>query len=80
MLLSKHSRVLLSSPLLMRPHVVSAHSLSKGHTIQPTSIKPTRIKGPFYLGHACESMWICAIPHRSGSIDSTRAVKVVSMT
>ena len=25
-------------------------------------------------------MWICAIPHRSGSIDSTRAFKVVSMT
>ena len=58
MLLSKHSRVMLSSPLLMRPHVVSAHSsLSKGHTIQPTSIK-----GPFYPEHACESMWIYAIP------------------
>ena len=80
MLLSKHSRVMLSSPLLMRPHVVSAHSLSKGHTIQPTSIKPTRIKGPFYPEHACESMWIYAIPHRSGSIDLARELTFVSMT
>ena len=80
MLLSKHSRVMLSSPLLIGPFVVSSNSLSKGHTIQPTSIEPTSIKGPFYPEHACESMWICAIPHRSGSIDSTRASKVVSMT
>ena len=31
-------------------------------------------KGPFCPKRACESMWIRAIPHRSGSIDSARAV------
>ena len=78
MLLSKHPRVIvLSSPPLVSPHAMypspdTAHELSKGHTIQPTSYQPTSIKGPFYPEHACGSMWICAIPHRSGSIDPVR--------
>ena len=55
MFLSKHPRVMLPSPLLIRLFVVSANHLSKGHTIQPTSYQPTTsIKGPFYPEHACE--------------------------
>ena len=41
---------------------------------QVSSESPLVSKGPFCPKRACESMWIRAIPHRSGSIDSTRAV------
>ena len=41
---------------------------------QVSSESPLVSKGPFCPKRACESMWIRAIPHRSGSIDSARAV------
>ena len=58
--------------------VILLHTMSSPQFLFPSpqvsSESPLVSKGPFCPKRACESMWIRAIPHRSGSIDSARAV------
>ena len=58
--------------------VILPHTMSSPQFLFPSpqvsSESPLVSKGPFCPKRACESMWIRAIPHRSGSIDSARAV------
>ena len=85
MLQTEHTlgRVMLSSPhfsclCFKFGQVILPHTMSSPQFLFPSpqvsSESPLVSKGPFCPKRACESMWIRAIPHRSGSIDSTRAV------
>ena len=85
MLQTEHTlgRVMLSSPhfsclCFKFGQVILPHTMSSPQFLFPSpqvsSESPLVSKGPFCPKRACESMWIRAIPHRSGSIDSARAV------